>query len=158
MQLRLARRGGSDRQGATILETAFVLPVMFVLMFGLMEFARAFMTLQMINAAARQGAYMCILDGVSNAEAEAAMRNILASGHIDDGVIIEILDGTPVDETEPGGDPPSTDDLSPWNLPDAIPRQLLIVRIQVPFDRVALITPWWLGDATISGQMAMRHE
>lgn len=158
MRLRPLRRRRDDRAGTTMVEAAFVMPVIVVLTFGLIEFARAFMAMQMVNAAARHGAYMSILDGVSNAEAETSMRAMLASANIENGVTIQILDGQPIDDTPSGGDPPGADELNDLNLPDALPRQLLIVRISVPFDQIAFLTPWWLGDTTIVGQMAMRHE
>ena len=158
MRLNCLRRRHQDRTGATMVEAAFVMPVIIILTFGLIEFARAFMAMQMVNAAARHGAYMSILDGVTNSEAETAMRDMLATANIEDNVTIQILDGQPIDDTPTGGDLPDPDDLNDLNLPDALPRQLLIVRISVPFEDIAFITPWWLNDVTIVGQMAMRHE
>ena|SRR5437899_1335931 len=43
-------------RGATILETAIVLPILFAVLFGIMEFGRAYNIFQTVTNAAREGA------------------------------------------------------------------------------------------------------
>lgn len=154
----IRRRKHRDRDGATMVETAFVLPVFFLLLIGLIEFARAFMVIQMVNAAAREGAALGMLDGTTSGETEDIIRDFLKTGGIEDGVQIEILDGTPYDERKVGDPTPDPGSLTDLELIDAAPRQLAIVRISVPFKDVSWVTPFWLGDVTIQAQVAMRHE
>ena len=151
-----------DRKGAAIIETAFALPVLFILLFGLVEFGRAFWAIQALNAAARKGAYSGMMGGVSNAEVRAEIKDFLAASNIDvSDAQIFILDGSPYDQLGADDDPPSADELSPVDLLDEdvmVPRALAIVRIEVPFEDISILSPVWLGDATIVGQVAMRHE
>ena len=152
-----------DRQGTTTVEMAFVLPVMLILLFGLVEFARAFMTTQMVNAAVRDGAYMGMMGGVSNADVRNRIKDILASGNIEVGDSqIMILDGSPYDNLGENDDPPGHEDLDPVDLLDEekmYPRALAVIRVEIPFRDVSFFAdPLWLGDVTLVGQIAMRHE
>lgn len=50
------QRRKKDRSGATLIETAVVLPVFFTLLFGFIEFGHCFMTIHTLNSAARKAA------------------------------------------------------------------------------------------------------
>ncbi len=45
-----------NRRGAAMVETALVLPIVLLFMFGIFEYGRYFMTMQLLNNAAREGA------------------------------------------------------------------------------------------------------
>jgi Flp pilus assembly protein TadG len=47
-------------RGATTVETALVLPIVLLFMFGIFEYGRYFMTMQLLNNAAREGARYAI--------------------------------------------------------------------------------------------------
>lgn len=50
------RRLGKRRSGQAVIEFAFVLPLLLLLVFGITEFGRALMTVNVLTAAAREGA------------------------------------------------------------------------------------------------------
>jgi Flp pilus assembly protein TadG len=54
--LRNRSRDGERRRGATAVEAALVLPMVFLFLFGIFEYGRYVMTLQVMTNAAREGA------------------------------------------------------------------------------------------------------
>ncbi|MCU1285270.1 MAG: pilus assembly protein TadE [Acidobacteriales bacterium] len=50
------RNQGRNCRGATVLETALVLPILFAVLFGILEFGRAYNMFQAVTDAAREGA------------------------------------------------------------------------------------------------------
>ena len=72
-----ARRPG-ERRGATVVEMAVVMPVFFMLVFGLIEFSRAVMIQQTMTDAARAGCRRASLASCNDSGvAEAAARDLL---------------------------------------------------------------------------------
>ena len=68
----------SRRRGATLVEFAMVVPVVFVFMFGLIELSRYVMVQQALTSAAHRGCRMAILATTVNDDAvESAVRNYL---------------------------------------------------------------------------------
>jgi len=64
-KLRLAQRPKSrsqqpPRRGAVAVETAMVLPIVLLFLFGIFEYGRYFLTMQLLNNAAREGARYAI--------------------------------------------------------------------------------------------------
>jgi Flp pilus assembly protein TadG len=53
-------RAGHRRRGATAVEAALVLPMVVMVLFGIMEYGRYVMTLQMMTNAAREGAHYAL--------------------------------------------------------------------------------------------------
>jgi Flp pilus assembly protein TadG len=49
-----------NRRGAATVETALVLPIVLLFLFGIFEYGRYFMTMQLLNNAAREGARYAI--------------------------------------------------------------------------------------------------
>jgi hypothetical protein len=94
--LRSVTRLGRETSGAEIAEAAVVLPLLFMLLFGIMWFARAFNIYTTINRAARQGAlaaaaYNCATCGNAR-QSQANIRNnvvnpILTAAHLDPGQV-----------------------------------------------------------------------
>jgi hypothetical protein len=91
-------RLGRETSGAEIAEAAVVLPLLFMLLFGIMWFARAFNIYTTINRAARQGAlaaaaYTCatcgnVLRGSNAADIQNNVVNpILTASHLDPGQV-----------------------------------------------------------------------
>jgi hypothetical protein len=62
-----------NKKGQTMVETIFVLPLLFLLIFGIIEFGRIYFTYMMISNAAREGARYSAV-GMSSTDVE---------GHID---------------------------------------------------------------------------
>lgn len=137
------------RRGAAIVELALVLPVFFAVIFGIIEFGRAMMVSQMVTNSAREGVRLAIVDGTSNSEVETTIREFLegAAGVAPENVTIAI-------EVSPA--PGNTDPLN--QLLNAAPRDLVTVRVEVPFDRVSYIQGHFLKGKTLRGVASMRHE
>ena len=52
-----------DRRGQSMVEFALVLPILLLVVFGATEFGRAWMTMNIITAAAREGARLAVVTG-----------------------------------------------------------------------------------------------
>lgn len=89
------RRAGGER-GNTIVEMALVLPILVLLVFGVVEFGRAYNAQATLTHAAREGVRVLALTGDPGA-ATAAARN--AAGMLDTGSLSVATD--PCDPGEP---------------------------------------------------------
>ena len=83
-QTRSNRRRRKSRSGATTVEMAICLPVLFIFLFGAYELGRANMLLHATESAAYEGARVGILPGATVDKVEEACLEILASVGIDD--------------------------------------------------------------------------
>jgi Flp pilus assembly protein TadG len=71
-------RRKSRRQAATVVEMAVVMPVFFMLVFGLVEFSRVMMVRQALTDAARAGCRKAVVATTTNAQqAETVVRDQL---------------------------------------------------------------------------------
>ena len=95
-KMRSVTRLGRETSGAEIAEAAVVLPLLFMLLFGIMWFARAFNIYTTINRAARQGALAaaannCATCGNTRQTAANIQTNvvnpILTASHLDPGQV-----------------------------------------------------------------------
>lgn len=80
-------RAAPDEQGASLAEFAFVLPVLLMVLFGIIEFGIAFSRSQAIEAAAREGGRLASLSSSSSSE----VRN-----RVDQTLGLTTFDSTPV--------------------------------------------------------------
>src|SRR5688572_32930754 len=67
------------RQATTTVELAFVFPVFFLFIFGLIDIGRGFMTTHLLTNAARQACRQSVVQNQSTADVEAAVKTILES-------------------------------------------------------------------------------
>jgi Flp pilus assembly protein TadG len=74
----LSRTGRED--GAALVETAFVLPILLLVCVGILEFGRAYQTWQVVTNAAREGARVAILPDYTDASAIARVKTYLKNG------------------------------------------------------------------------------
>ena len=88
--VQLARRQKS-RRGATIVETAIVLPVCLTVLLGLFDFCRLLMVREVINNAAREGARYATVGTatVDTAAVQAVVRTFLA-GQLPSSATIQV--------------------------------------------------------------------
>jgi Flp pilus assembly protein TadG len=80
---RVERLGRSSRRGTTIVEAAFVLPLLLLVLLGAIEYGWLFFNIQQITNAARQGARFAILPDVSPAQAQAVITELLQKVRLD---------------------------------------------------------------------------
>lgn len=72
---KLVRRRG--RRGLAVVEAAIFFPLLFLLLFGMIEYGWAFLKFQCINNAAREGVRVAVRDGATDADWRAAVVNVL---------------------------------------------------------------------------------
>jgi Flp pilus assembly protein TadG len=131
---RLCRR---NRRGAALVEFAVVSPVMFLMVFGMIEYGRMVMVQQVLVNSAREGARVGVLDGSTLANVQTAVNNYLTAAFIN-GATIGV---TP--------NPPSSAGFG----------QPVTVTVSVPFNQVSwLATPIFLKGRSLSASSTMRRE
>jgi Flp pilus assembly protein TadG len=130
------RRPHNDRRGTAAVEFAFVAPVFFVLIFGMIEYGRAVMVQQVITNAAREGARVAILSGATTSSTTSAVSTYLTNAGIS------------------GATPSVTPDPSTATNGAAI-----TVSVSVPYTSVSwLPSPFFLGSTTLTASCKMRSE
>ena len=67
-----------SRSGASAVEFSIIAPLLFVMVFGCVEFSRAFMATQSLEEAARSGCRVAVLRGATTNEIDTEVRRILA--------------------------------------------------------------------------------
>lgn len=75
------------RDGATTVELALVLPVLFLVVFASFEFSRLNMLKHLADSAAYEGAREGIVIGATTSDVEAKANAILAAGYVADATI-----------------------------------------------------------------------
>ena len=80
-------RAGLRRRGATAVEAALVLPMVLIFLFGILEYGRYVMTLQVMTNAAREGAHYALthtqpitIAGTTYGNATSDVTNIINKG------------------------------------------------------------------------------
>jgi Flp pilus assembly protein TadG len=79
------RRGGSfsQRSGQALVEFVLIAPILLLLIFGLVDFSRAWSAHHVIADAAREGTRMLVVnEGVTEAVVEAAIENRLVNARL----------------------------------------------------------------------------
>lgn len=151
------RRRDENRRGATIVEMAVVVPVFAIFLAAIMEFGHAFLVVGTLNAAAKQAARHGAVEGISTADVIAKANGILGAALDTTSATVLVKDASIFDaETLP--ETIEYDELPNIEVNSADRRQLYVVRIEVDYDDVAIMPPFWAKDVRLVGQSVMRHE
>jgi len=125
------------RQGAAVVEFAFVAPVFILLIFGMIEFGRMVMVQQVITNASREGARRAVLDGATHTEVQSVVTDYLAGSAVNGGDVTV----TPDPPTSAGYGEPVT------------------VQVSVGYDDVSWLPgSMFLGGTEMSATTVMRRE
>ncbi len=147
------------RSGATLVEMAFVLPWFFVFVLAFIEFGHVFLTVHVLNGAAKQASRAGIADNSETQDVKDKADEILTSLLTPTSVFkVEVLDGSIFDDPNVDASSINYDALPEADLSHAESGQLFIVRCTVPYDDIAILGPKWLTGVTLSGLSVMRHE
>jgi Flp pilus assembly protein TadG len=151
MRIRIFRSDSTSRRrpGAAIVEMAMVLPIFVMIVLGIIEFGRAMMVGQMVTNAAREATRLAIIDGSTNSTVSSWITEFLNDSigvSASDVTVTITVDAAP-------GNPDPLDQIG-----NALPRDLVKVKVAVPFDKVSYITGDYLNGKNLSAQSAMRHE
>ncbi|MFO8006381.1 MAG: TadE/TadG family type IV pilus assembly protein [Candidatus Brocadiia bacterium] len=129
------------------MEFALVLPVFVLLVFGALEFGRAYYDVHLLTSAAREGARTGSLPGKLESDVQAEVDDFLTrvglSGTWSTAVTVEDPSGT----VRSGG------------LADALEGDLVYVTVSYDFQvLVGSLLPGFSGTVTLHGRCAFRHE
>ncbi|MDA0591630.1 MAG: hypothetical protein O3C17_26960, partial [Planctomycetota bacterium] len=104
---------------------------------------------QMVTNAAREATRLAIVDGSSNSSVtawvESFLNDTLGVNASDVNVVITV-------DPAPGNDDPLD------KIEDAQARDLVTIKVDVPFDKVSYIPGDYLSGKKLKAQSAMRHE
>jgi Flp pilus assembly protein TadG len=133
-----------SRTGAAAVETALVLPLFFLIVFGVIEFGRAFMVAQLLTNAAREGARAAITAGSTNTAITDKVKTLVNDyvGVSKDKVNVTIR----------------VNDSTSAQLANAQRRDMCEVQISLAIGDVTFIPVKFLTGINLKGQAAMRHE
>lgn len=148
------------RRGATLVETAVVLPVFFTFLFGFIEFGHCFMTIHALNSAARRAARLGVGENVTTQQVHDLAHSILDSA-IDadlEGVNITVKDASSFDDADVDPSAIDYDSLPTIEVANAESRTLFLVRIEVPYHEIGIMGPRWIDTLNLHGQAVMRKE
>jgi Flp pilus assembly protein TadG len=158
--IRRPSKRNRERSGTTAVELAFILPVILVVYFALIEFGHVYLSVNVIKSAARYAGRLGVTNGATNDQVTAEANRVLGTMMNPALATIAIKDGATFDDN--GAAPTSYDSLPAVNVNDLEARELFVVRITVPYNSISLFpSGFWhtyVHDLTLSGQAVMRHE
>jgi len=157
--MRSLRNHSQQRRGATVVETAVVLPAYILLLFAIIEFGHAQLVLCLLQSGCRTGARMGSTTGPTTDEVIDHVKDTLGTTIDPSTIDVFVRDASSLDD---GGDWPTTDamaeDLPEMELAEAEARQLFIVRASVAYNDISLLPLPFLGGFRLDAQACMRHE
>ena len=157
------RKRRNTRLGTTAVETALVLPVFLLFVFGMVELGRVVFVQHVLNSACRKAARIGSTEGNTTAGVKAKAIEILGSAIKTTSVQVYVKDASSFDTASPGTSGSALEAMSDIELSGAKPRQMFMVRAKVKYDDIAVvkripIIGYFLQNVTIDGQAFMRHE
>ena len=132
-----ARLRPEKYRGVAAVEFAVVAPILFLLIFGMIDVGRALMVQNLLTNAARDGARAASLDGVTAVDVEAQVTSFLAALHI----------------------PGASVTVTPNPLTSAASGDPVKVSVQVPYASVSwLPSSFFFKGVTLDSTIVMRRE
>jgi Flp pilus assembly protein TadG len=121
-------------------EFAIVAPLLFLFVFGLIEYGRMVMVQQVITNASREAARRAVLDGATYAEVNTYVSGYLTSAAIPAAAVKPIV-------------------MNPSNPASATYGAPVSVTVSIDFNKVSwLPKPIWLGGKSLQATTTMRRE
>lgn len=71
-----------NQRGNAVVEFALVLPILLLVVFGITEFGRAWLTLNLMNTAAREGARLAAVTGPDEDLVRTRVTEVLTAAHV----------------------------------------------------------------------------
>lgn len=155
---RILRRRETPRDGTTAVEVALTLPIFGILLAGLMEFSHYFMVVHMLNGAARRGALLGSYEGTTNTQVIDKVKTVVAGALNSGNATVSVKDASVFDTANVDPSTLNYNSLPDVNLPSLDTTDCFLVQVSVPYDDVALLPPFWIKNATVTGRAVMRHE
>ncbi len=149
----------SQRRGTTLVETAFVLPVLLFFLFAIIEFGHAQLVNNMLNNACRTAARLGSVEGVTSQEVENHVYQSMSPVIAESDVTVFVNDASIFDS---GGSTPSdgagVEAMSSVELSDSEPRDMFVIRARLNYNDIALVPMPFMNGVVLSSQAYMRHE
>ena len=124
-----------DERGQAVVEFALVLPILLLLVFGATEFSRAWLTMNVLSAASREGCRLAVVTEPDVPSVEARVREVCDAGRV-----------TPTGIVVTGPDP---DD----------PDRRVTVTVQTDFQVIpGTVLGAFSGTIPLTSTAVMRHE
>ena len=152
------------RVGTCTVEMAFILPVLLVFLYGIIEFGHAVMVRNLLSTACRAGARYASTEGATTTQVRDRVEEILSATLNPEAVDLLVKDASVFDDD--GELPSSPEDfnaLADIEVADAEPRQLFLIRATVNYaDTILLSIPFMdfmgMDNLVLTGQAITRHE
>lgn len=140
--MRIIQSHGTRRWGASLVEFAFVAPVFFLMVLGIVEIGRACMVTELLTEAARRACRQGVIEGTSSTTIQSTATNYLSSVGINGETANVYVNDVPAGSTNVSAMPAYTE---------------ITVVVTVPIANVTW-TPIWFVPGSLSGQFTMRRE
>lgn len=157
-KLRSDSANAKRREGATVVEMAVVLPVFLTFMFALIEFGHAFMCKATITGAAKDAARYGAIEGVTTAQVVDRARQRISGAFKSAKATVYVKNAGVFESSATNPATVNVTTLPNIELNGTQDRQLFIVRIDVPYNSIAVMPPLWAKNLTLHGESVMRHE
>jgi Flp pilus assembly protein TadG len=148
----------SQRAGTSLVEFAFVFPVFMIFIFAMFEFGHALMIANMVTTIAKEAAHQGSFEGTSTADVLDSATTRLNAILPDGAGTVFIKDASTFELSDTDSSSVDAAALPNIELSDAESRQLFLVHVEVDYQDVALITPFWIRNVTLRGSSVMRRE
>ncbi len=152
--------GFRDQRGAQLVEFAFMLPILLVIIAGVWDFGRAYRAYQAINNAAREGVRLAVVpDGINQKLAvQNRVIDYLSKSNLDTSFIVSNKD-TYIQVQNPLNDAANT--AVTVTLPGAgVTKTVTVSRVSVsyPFSFIIFgpVINLWVPNSTLGGNITLR--
>jgi Flp pilus assembly protein TadG len=128
---------GAARRGASVVEFAFVAPILLIFVLGIIEFGRAMWVQQTLANATREGGRQAILSTATKSGVQSIINSYLQSSKISGHTIVM----TDPAQVAPGGN--------------------VTITVSVPYSNISLLpidNLGWMSEKTLSATVVMRKE
>ncbi|MDB5342138.1 MAG: TadE-like protein [Schlesneria sp.] len=146
------------RRGSTAVEVALTLPIFIMFLAALMEFGHVLFVSHMLKAAAKSGARYGSTDGITTAQVQAQVQQMVDKAIKPGAATVLIRDAGVFDTPNMNPSTINYNTLPNVELSNIDQGHLYIVQVTVPYNQVALMPPFWVKNATVTGQSVLRHE
>lgn len=131
---------GRKRHGAAVVEFAFVAPLFFMVVLGIIELARGYMAVHLLTNAARIGCRTGVVPGTSTNAIQTAVNNNLTAVGISGATTTVQVNGVTVEAA------------------NAVAEDRITVILSVPVNQVTWVPGGTYLSGNLSGRFTMRRE
>jgi Flp pilus assembly protein TadG len=139
-------------------EFAFVLPVFLLFLFAIFEFGHVLMVTNVLNSAAKDAAHFGSFDGVTTADVLDRIESRYSEAFAPGNATVYVKDASIFEDSGTDAGDVEISSLPDINIENAESRQLFVVRVEVPYEQISLLPPFWTRGLTLTGESVMRRE